>query len=105
MPIMGQLVSIEQYRRARELRAEPGLPAVPDAAGTRRVTGEPVERLARAVRVLDLVLTEAMETEGMDETDIRRELVALNGAVAVGRYGMAAARTERLVDRLRRRSG
>ena len=37
----------------------------------------------------------------VDEPDVRRELVAVNGAVAVGRYGVAAARAERLIARLR----
>src|SRR3954463_8220049 len=102
IPVMGDVVDLEHHRRARELRMAPG---VSDGVGRRGPAGAPVERLARAVRVLDTVLTEAMQAEGLDESDIRRELLALTGAVAVGRYGMAAARTERLVDRLRRRSG
>src|SRR3954453_20815817 len=98
--VMGDVVDLGHHRRARELRMVPG---VSDGVGGRRLAGAPVERLARAVRVLDTVLTGALQAAGLDESDIRRELVALAGAVAVSRYGMATARTERLVDRLRRR--
>jgi hypothetical protein len=59
---------------------------------------DPIERLSTAVRRLEAAL---WESENPDEPDVRRELAAVNGAVALGRYGAAALRTERLVTRLR----
>ena len=87
---MGEVVSFERFRRARALASEATPPI------------DPVERLSAAVRRLETTLREVRD---LDEPNLRRELVALNGAVAVGRYRMAADRTERLVERLLERSG
>ena len=90
---MGEVVSLESFRRARAQRGAAGT-SVPDPGG---LVGT-VERLALAVRALEDALT---GSEAYDEGEVRSELVALNGAVALGRYGFAASRTERLVERLR----
>ncbi|HEY7283669.1 MAG TPA: hypothetical protein VID47_18985 [Actinomycetota bacterium] len=82
---MGEVVSLADFRRTRA--AGPG-PAPPRA---------PLERLALAVRRLESALG---EVSPFDEPELRRELVAVNGAVALGRYSTAASRTERLVARL-----
>jgi hypothetical protein len=89
MNSMGEIVSLDEHRRARALRAEQAPPRAP------------IDRLARAVLMLETALTVAMDAEEYDEPSIRRELVAVHGAVAVGRYRMAADRTERLIERLR----
>jgi hypothetical protein len=83
---MGDVVSIEDYRA---LRTRPGAVSA--------VTG-PIERLALAVRRLEATLAEA---QALDEPSLCRELHAVNGAVSLGRYSTAAARTERLIRRLR----
>lgn len=83
---VGEVVSLAEYRRARTAGPERGL------------SFDPIERLSAAVRRLESALG---EVEHVDEPDVRRELVAVNGAVAVGRYGVAAARAERLIARLR----
>ena len=88
---MGQVISLEDYRQARAPR-----PA--DAA--RASVVDTVERLADAVTALETALG---ATEEYDDLEVRRELVAVSGAVGLGRYGFAAARTERLVQRLQAR--
>ena len=90
---MGQVVSLESFRRARAQRG---------AAGSGLRSHGSVERLVQAVHALETALD---ESAAYDEREVRRELVTLNGAVALGRYGFAATRTERLVERLRERSG
>ena len=88
---MGEVVSLEDFRRSR--------------VGARTQVGparalHPIDRLSTAVRRLEQALGDAAGAEGFDEPGLRRELVAVNGAVSLGRYGFAAARTERLVERL-----
>ncbi|HXJ66715.1 MAG TPA: hypothetical protein VNN79_23400 [Actinomycetota bacterium] len=83
---MGEVVSMAEFRRTRAAGAE------------REAAFGPIERLSAAVRRLETALG---ETEHFDDPDVRRELLAVNGAVAVGRYGAAAARAERLIQRLR----
>jgi len=83
---MGEVVSLAEFRRARAAVAEP------------EVAFDPIERLSAVVRRLESALGEMQED---DEPDVRRELVAVNGAVALRRYGAAAARAERLIARLR----
>ena len=80
---MGEVVSLAEFRRTRDT-----------GQGT---SFDPIERLSAAVRRLEVVLGEA---DDYDEPGVRRELVAVNGAVAVGRYGAAASRAERLIARL-----
>ena len=89
---MGEIVSIEAYRRARNCR--PG-------NATARVEDALVERLEHAVRRLEAALEEVMDAGEVDEPVLRRELLAVSGAVAGGRYALAADRTERLIARLR----
>jgi hypothetical protein len=85
---MGEIVSIEEFRRARAaIRPDP------------RPAFDPIERLSVAVGRLETALGEA---DGFDEPDVRRELAAVHGAVASGRYRFAAERTERLIERLGR---
>lgn len=91
--VMGEVVSLDAFRRARA--SAPG-PAPPRA---------PIERLALAVAHLESAIDEVMETGSLDEPALRLELVAVNGAVALGRYSTAAVRTERLVARLRSAEG
>ncbi len=94
LPGMGEVVSIEAYRRARAGRgAVASRPGGDDAA---------VTRLEQAVRALESTLDEAVGTGDLDEPAVRRELLAVSGAVAVGRYALATERTERLITRLRR---
>ena len=85
---MGEVVSLESYRRARQPRPVQG------------ARSAPVERLAEAVERLESALR-GLAAQGYDELELRRELIALNGAVGLGRYAFAAERTERLVERLR----
>lgn len=87
-------MSIEGYLLARAGRG-----AVASAGGGDDAT---VSRLERAVRALESALEGAVGIGDLDEPVVRRELLAVNGAVAVGRYALAAERTERLVTRLRR---
>ncbi len=87
---MGDVVSLDAFRRARA--SKPG-PVQPPCT--------PIERLALAVTHLEGVMEEVMETGGFDEPALRRELVAVRGAVALGRYSTAAVRTERLIADLR----
>jgi hypothetical protein len=92
---MGEVVSIEEYRRARAGRG-----AVASAAGGDDAA---VTRLEQAVRALESALEGAVGAGDLDEPAVRRELLAVSGAVAVGRYVLAAERTERLITRLRGR--
>jgi hypothetical protein len=85
---MGEVVSLESHRRARAARLLP-----PSAEGA-------VERLSDAVERLETALSEA--DGASEQAEIRRELVALHEAVRAGRYSLAADRTERLIERLRR---
>ena len=85
---MGEVVSIDAFRRARASAPEPESRA-------------PVERLALAVTHLESALDEVMKSGRFDEPALRLELKAVKGAVALGRYSTAAVRTERLVARLR----
>jgi hypothetical protein len=80
---MGEVVSLESHRRARAARLAPEHGVV--------------DRLAHAVERLETALGEVMAAGGADEPVIRRELLAVNGAVDGGRYALAADRTERLI--------
>jgi hypothetical protein len=91
---MGEVVSIEEYRRARAGRGAASSGGSADDAT--------VTRLEQAVRALESALEGAVGMGDLDEPVVRRELLAVNGAVAVGRYALAAERTERLLTRLRR---
>jgi hypothetical protein len=90
---MGEVVSLDAYRRAREVRL----------AGVSTVGGDDgaVERLEHAIRRLEAALQVVIGTGSLDEPEFRREILAVSGAVAAGRYARAAERTERLTGRLR----
>ena len=88
---MGEVVSIDAFRRARTPRVGASSPHAP------------IDRLAIAVHRLESVIGDVMDGGSVDEPALCRELVAVNGAVALGRYSTAALRTERLVARLRSR--
>jgi hypothetical protein len=86
---MGEVVSLEAFRRIRASAPDPAPPRAP------------IERLALAVAHLESAVDEVMESGTCDEPALRHELIAVKGAVALGRYSTAAVRTERLVARLR----
>jgi hypothetical protein len=86
---MGEVVFLDAFRRARASGPAPDAPRAP------------LERLALAVTILESAIDEVVEGGAFDEPALRRELVAVKGAVALGRYSTAAFRTERLVARLR----
>jgi hypothetical protein len=81
---MGTVVSIEDWRRER-------------------ADHDPTERLDRAVVALDDVL-QGLPPRRLSDPDIERDLLAITGAVSVGRLEDAILRAERLVDRLTQRA-
>jgi hypothetical protein len=59
-----------------------------------------VKRLERAIRRLDAVASAALDTQGSLEDWAETELLAIMGALTVDLLTDAAARAERLTDRL-----
>jgi hypothetical protein len=80
---MDAVVDLLQWRRARRL--EP--------------LGQ-VERLERAVARLDAVASESLERSGELEPWVETELLAIMGALSMDLFDEAAARAERVADRL-----
>jgi len=73
----------------------------------RRSNGRPdpaLERLERTVGLLDALVAHASTRSRIDRS-VETELLAITGAVSLGLAEEAADRAERLIARLRRRTG
>jgi hypothetical protein len=88
---MGEVLSLEAYRRARRASVASASAAGGDDAA--------VDRLERAILALELTMDEI--TGELEDPVVRQELLAVSAAVAVGRYALAAERTEGIIARLR----
>jgi hypothetical protein len=80
---MDSVVDLVQWRRSRVAEADDG-----------------VERLERAVRRLDELATARLEVAGPLEPWVETELLAIMGALGMDLFEEAAARANRLADRL-----
>jgi hypothetical protein len=97
---MDDVIELAAWRRLRAVQAG-GHPA--GTAGS-----EPdrrVARLERAVERLHSLISKAVGRDGNLEGPVETELLAIMGQLTVGSVGDAAARAERLADRLAARRG
>jgi hypothetical protein len=97
MLAMSSVVSLQEWREGRGRRPRPpgsglGLPTAGEPSG-------PVERLERAIQVLD-PLVDRLLARGHLEPATETELLAVLGEMALGEVGLAADRAERLAQRI-----
>jgi hypothetical protein len=104
---MGHVVSIEGWRRTREAvsagDADGAATEVIDVVGQADPCDDAdIDRLERAVGRLDSLVAGTAGGGGRSQADLETELLAIKGALSLGRYRDATARAEELAERLGR---
>jgi hypothetical protein len=97
---MDDVIDLAAWRRLRAVQSGAHPAGTGGSDADRRVA-----RLERAVERLHSLVSKAVGRDGKLEGPVETELLAIMGQLTVGSVGDAAARAERLADRLATRKG